>query len=175
MDNLINYTGFRQDIEAGFSDLIRDFNLEIITPYEGCYILHGEKCNIKFVYDRGDLDCGFLQISDSIYQPSYHVGLVCKYLYPQKEPTINDSINRDNKTKISGYAKIITLKLQNVLGGDFTWLADFLTEQNRINKLYAFAFKNFDGNNPILKKFWSNDESWQDDLKNYLKQNNIII
>ena len=53
MDLLSNYPEIREHIEISFHDLMSEFNLKLTSPFEGCYLLIGEKCKIKFTYDRG--------------------------------------------------------------------------------------------------------------------------
>ncbi len=51
--------------------------------------------------------------------------------------------------------------LKNILNGDFSWLKDFLKKQEREDKLSSFVIRKLGMDNPISKKFWGGDISWQ--------------
>jgi len=173
MDPLTNYHGFKEDIETVFKDLISEFDLKLIEPSEGLFLLRGEKCDLKFTYDRGDLVCSFKQPGDYIFNPGYQVWPVYRYLYPVKETAVKFT-NGDwgtPKQQLSGYSKVIQDHLKNILEGDFSWLVDYSMKVNEESRLTMFVFS-LDRNHPISKKFWSGDNSWKVDAENYLKQTN---
>ncbi len=125
MDLLRDYDGFQKDIEVAFTDLIQAFNLKLISPFEGCYVLKGEKCNIKFTFDRGDIFCCFLQVSESYYADGHNIYLIYRILFPYR-----DSGGKEIRTvfspkdQITGCAEFISDNLTSVLYGDFSWLND---------------------------------------------------
>jgi len=175
MDLLRNYRDFTKDIFDGFQSLRNEFDMRLITPSEGLYVLHNDKCGIKFTYDRGDVSCAFLRRSDSLYDYGYLVGSVFRYLHPDKIHD-NDSVREyDRRKQIFDYAKVINDHLKNVLEGDFTWLDGFLKNQDEWNKPLDFVLRNLPYEHPISKKLWSGDQSWRNDLQQYLNQNNIKI
>lgn len=173
MDLIINYPTFRQDIKDNFKDLIQEFDLKIIELHEGCYLLKGIKCNIRFTYDRGDISCHFKQVSDYQDSPGYNVWAVFKHLYPSKEVSDNTKESYDAKLQLLEYSNIVK-DLKSVLNGNFWWLGDFLQKEKRANKLLNYVLS-LDSENFISKKFWSGDISWQQDIEKYVNQNNINL
>ena len=176
MDLLRNYPEFREDIEIEFHDLMSEFNLKLISPFEGCYLLIGEKCKIKFTYDRGDVSCNFLQILDLPYDRGYNIPLVYRYLYPDDQH--NNGIEERVfvvKTEIKNLSSLVNNKLKRVLNGDFTWLEGFNKEMGQEDKLSLFVLFQLDVNNPIRRKFRNGDYTWRNELVEYLKKNNISL
>jgi hypothetical protein len=174
MDIVTNYRAFRQDIESSFKDLIQEFDLELIEPYEGYYLLLGAKCNIRITYDRGDISCQFKQISEPKDTPGYSIWAVYKFLCPLKEAADKSERTYNAKLQLVENSNMVK-NLKNVLNGDFSWLKDFIKKQERENKISSFVISNLNMDNPISKKFWSGDVSWQQDIEKYLHENNINL
>lgn len=173
MDLLTNYRAFRQDIEDSFKDLIQEFHLKLVEPYEGYYLLLGTKCNIRFTYDRGDISCQFKQISEPRDSPGYSVWAVYKFLWPLKEAADKSERTYDAKLQLVQNSNMIK-NMKNVLNGDFSWLKDFAKKQEREDKISLFII-DLSLDNPISKKFWGGDASWQQDIEKYLNENNISL
>jgi len=173
MDIVTNYRGFRQDVEDSFKDLIQEFDLKLIEPYEGYYLLLGTKCVIRIAYDRGDISCQFKQISEPRDSPGYSVWAVYKFIWPLKEAADKSERTYDAKLQLVENANMVK-NLKNVLNGDFSWLKDFLKKQEKENKMLDFIL-HLDYNNPIKQKFWAGDLSWQEDIEKYLDENNINL
>lgn len=173
MDLLTNYPAFKRDIEDGFKDLITEFDLKLVELTEGSYLLKGIKCNIRFNYDRGDISCDFKQVSEYQNSPGYGVWAVYKFLFPLKEAAGKSERIYDARLQLVEYSGIVR-NLKNVLSGDFSWLKGFVKEREKENKVLNFVL-HLDYNNPIKKKFWAGDLSWQQDVEKYLTENNIIL
>ena len=171
IDILTEYPVFKQDIEDSFKDLIKEFEVKLLELHRGCYLLEGEKCSIRFTYDRGDVSCHFKQPSEYKDSPGYNVWAVSKFLYSTKE---SSKIIFDARSQLFEYLDIIQSKLKNVLRGDFSWLTDFTKEKERENKILDFVL-GLDNDNLIKKKFWKGDLSWQEDIDRYLNENNIKL
>jgi hypothetical protein len=174
MDLLINYPEFKQEIEHSFHDLIIMFNLNLKELHEGSYLLEGLKCNIRFTYDRGDIFCDFKQPHEYQDSPGYGVWAVYKFLDPQKELIEKSERIYDTKLQLRYFSNLIQNNLENVLKGDFSWLKDFLKERERRNKMLNIAL-HLDRENPIAKKFWKGDQTWQNDIEEYVKENKINL
>lgn len=174
MDLLITYPNFKRDIEEAFQDLIEQFRLKLLELHEGSYLLKGAACNIKFGYDRGDTVCQFKQVAESYDTPGYSVLAVFKFLSPSKEAFSKHERIYDPRLQLIEYANMVR-DLKNVLNGDFSWLKDFIERQEREDKLSLFVIGNLSMDNPILKKFWSGDISWKQDIENYLRENNLSL
>jgi hypothetical protein len=173
MDLLTNYPAFIQDIEDSFKDLIQEFHLKLLELHEGCYLLEGARCNIRFTYDRGDISCHFKQVSEYQDSPGYGVWAVYRFLYPLKEASNKTERVYDSKLQLIEYSDVVK-KLKTVLAGDFSWLSNFVKKEEKENKTLNFILS-LDSENPISKKFWSQDISWQQDIEKYLNENNISL
>jgi len=174
MDLLITYPNFKRDIEYAFHDLIEEFHLKLLELGEGSYLLKGTTCNIRFGYDRGDTVCQFKQVTESYSSPGYSVLAVFKSLCPTKEASNKHERIYDARLQLLEYANMVR-NLKSVLNGDFSWLKEFIEKQEREDKLSLFVVSKLDMNNPISKKFWSGDMSWQQDLESYLRENNLSL
>jgi hypothetical protein len=173
MDVVTNYRGFRQDIEDSFRDLIQEFDLKIVEPYEGYYLLLGSMCIIRITYDRGDISCQFKQISEFRDSPGYSVWAVYKFLWPDKEAAEKSDRIYDPKLQLIENSNMVK-NMKNVFNGDFSWLNNFIKLEERDNKIFDFVM-HFDCDNPIKKKIWDGDASWQEDIEKYLHDNNINL
>lgn len=173
MDVVTNYRGFRQDVEDSFKDLIEEFDLKLVEPYEGYFLLSGTKCVIRIAYDRGDISCQFKQISEPRDSPGYSVWAVYKFLRPSQAAVDKSERIYDAKLQLVENSNMVT-NLKNVLNGDFSWLKDFLKKQEKENKIVDFIL-HLDYHNPIASKFWRGDPSWQNDIEKYLMENKIEL
>lgn len=167
MDALINYPEFEQDIKDAFKELMIEFTLTLLKLSDASYLLKGEKCNIRFNYDRGDVFCDFKQPHEDFSRPGYGVFEVSSFLNP------DEIIERvyDPRLQLSEYSRVIKLRLKNVLNGDFSWLRDL----SMLNKTISFALKNFNYYNPIRVKMRAGDKTWKIDVENYLNEHKIIL
>ncbi|MCO5948448.1 hypothetical protein [Mucilaginibacter flavidus] len=172
MDNLIDYADFKKDIENGFSELISEFDLELVCVRGGLYILRGANCILKFTFDRGDVFCEFKEPSDNIHTLGYGVFQVLKFLHSDVK-TNGSYINPTSQ--LLKYAKVICEYLKNVLNGDFSWLSAFLKSQSEYKKTINYIFDELNYYHPIARKMRSGDISWEQDFQNYLKENNIEL
>lgn len=167
---------FEQNIQIYFKDLIEEFNLQLVRPYENAdaFLLKGEKCDILFGYDRGETGCHFIPKTGQQFNPGYRVDLVYKFLYPSGGISdMGTSDYYDPKVQLSWYASIIQNDLKNVLNGDFTWLNDYIIKKDMHGYLTALALC-LDNNHPIHKKFVNGDPTWWADAKKYAVDNNFI-
>ncbi|WP_439698120.1 hypothetical protein ACFGVS_07640 [Mucilaginibacter sp. AW1-7] len=171
MDNLIDYADFKKDIANGFSELISEFDLELILIRNGLYILRGKNCILKFTFDRGDVFCEFKKTSDDIHTLGYGVFPVLKFLHS----AVKINISYDPGLQLLEYAKVISEHLKNVLNGDFSWLNEFLNSESELNKIMGYILENLSYHHPISKKMRSGDESWKQDFQKYIQENNIEL
>jgi hypothetical protein len=172
MGLLGNYQSFKEDIETTFKELIAEFHLELTEPYDGTFLLTGEKCIIRIIYDRGELGCMFKEISDEEINPGYEVWSVYRLLYPTREPVLKQS-NGDwgpPKEILTAYSEIIQSEFTNILNGDFSWVPDYGIDQNKEARLMVFVL-GLERTHPIFKKFLSGDTTWRIDAENHLAQN----
>ncbi|MDB4923615.1 hypothetical protein [Mucilaginibacter sp.] len=166
---------FEQSIQIYFQDLIEEFNLELIKPYENAdtFLLKGEKCDIEFSYDRGETGCAFIPKTSQQFNPGYRVDFVYKFLYPFGGFSDMAESTYDQKKQLSWYASIIQNDLKNVLKGDFSWLNDYITKKDMHGYLTALALC-LASNHPIHKKFVVGDPTWMADAEKYAIDNNFI-
>ncbi|MDP9077574.1 MAG: hypothetical protein M3O71_09150 [Bacteroidota bacterium] len=167
---------FEQSIQVYFQDLIEEFNLELIKPYESndIFLLKGGKCDIRFTYDRGETGCAFIPKTSQLFNPSYRVDFVYKFLYPFGGfSDLVTSNYYDPKIQLSWYASIIQNDLKNVLNGDFSWLNDYIIKEDMHGYLTELALC-LASNHPIHKKFVNGDPTWMADAKKYALDNNFI-
>ncbi|MDF2432688.1 MAG: hypothetical protein JWP44_2319 [Mucilaginibacter sp.] len=176
MDLLTNYSGFKEDIETAFKDLINEFDLTLTEPYVGSFLLKGPKCDITLYYDRGVISCAFKQITDKELDPAYEVWPVYRYLYHIEQlGKRDDSADWGSpKQQLVESSNIIQTKLKNILIGDFSWLDGYLKKEKREGQLTLFVF-DLDQNHPFKIKFWKGDPSWRADVEKYLLDNNIVL
>jgi hypothetical protein len=172
MDTLIDYQGFEDDIRNSFKDVISNFKFELIKISEGNYEMNNGQCRIIFTYDRGDVFCFLSNPQESNNLKKYTLWGVYRFLYPNDKP--------DNKwykaeIKLKNLANIAISKLGNVLLGDFSWVPDFVNEQNLLRNMIRYATNKLDRKNPIYRKFIEDDPSWILELKNYIIENNIHL
>ena len=173
MDLLTNYPAFKKDILDSFESLIQEFDFKLLELHEGCYLLKGTHCNLRFTYDRGDINCDFKHANEYQDSPGYSVEAVYKFLFPLKEATGKSGRIYDAKLQLMGLSHTIE-HLKNVLNGDFSWLNDFVNRRDRENRVFQFVLS-LGYNNPIQQKLWAGDLSWQQDIQKYLDENNIIL
>ena len=167
MDLLINYPEFEQDIKDAFRELTIEFALTFLKLSDSSYLLKGEKCNIRFNYDRGDVFCDFKQPHEDFSKPGYGIFEILNFLNPDE---ITERVY-DPRLQLFEYSRVIKLRLNNVLNGDFSWLRGL----SMLNKTISFVLKNFNYHNPIRVKMRAGDETWKIDIGNYLNENKIIL
>jgi hypothetical protein len=175
MDILRNYPTFRKDIENVFSPLIQEFHLKSLELYDGCYLLKGSKCSLRFTFDRGDISCQFKHQYGDPKAPGFDVISLYRFLYPIRKHKTDTEPNYNYKYQLSGLLEIIQKHFKNVMNGDFSWLTAFLEHENSESKLSRFVLTQLSSDHPIAQKFWGADETWKDDLKQYLLDNNLKI
>lgn len=172
---MANNFDFAQSIQLHFKDLISEFNLRLVKPYGGDdhFLLEGEKCDLRFIYDRGETCCAFEQKNQKLNH-GYQVDFVCRFLHPFDRISDEGTSNYyDAKIQLSWYASIIQNDLKNVIQGDFSWLNEYIKKKDMHGFLISLTFS-LEKGHPLRKKFDRNDETWQPDAEKYAFDNNFL-
>jgi hypothetical protein len=197
MDVLYNYPEFVNDIKEAFEDLIIEFDLNFEQIYEGRYILKGKYTVLVFNYDRGDIFCeirplvdepiikrtkifGLFETKSTTHKETYNtIGCsiygVFRYIYPSDSFLEGKERIYNPKLQLVESAKLISAKLRHIMGGDFSWLPGYLEKTDHTDKLLKYVLSNLNYEHPIKKKFWSGDITWERDVEDHLKENQITL
>lgn len=172
---MANSFDFGQSIRFHFKDLITEFNLRFDKPYADgdAFLLEGEKCDLRFTYDRGETGCAFKQ-KNQRFNPGYQVDFVCQFLHPFdriSDERTTDYYNPD--LVLAWYASIIQNDLKNVLQGDFSWLNDYILKKD-MHRYLGFLALSLEYDHPIHRKFIKGDATWYADAENYAFDNNLL-
>ena len=107
-------------INNSFKDIIHKADLTFKSYSQNNmdeYRLIGNKCQIRFVFDRGYISCTFI---NPMSQKVYHVAEVYKILYPD-ENAYSISLDVPYESQVDRYVQMIENKLMNIVEGDFSW------------------------------------------------------
>jgi hypothetical protein len=171
-DTTMNYSGFDRDIKDAFNEIIIEFRFTFYRIWNGCYELRNSYCILRFNFDRGDVSCSIRPVSSEVFGEG--IIPIVRYLFPN-DYSIDAHKIYDPRDQLFEYAIIIREKLANVIQGDFSWLEEFLKNEDRIRKMTGYIWDKLEKNDPIYIKFTKGDQTWQSDLEAYLLQNNIQL
>lgn len=176
------YKDFEPIIIEVFSSLIKSFELEVISKsndkFDELEFSNG-KCIIRFVYDMGSVGSVFInpiEKSNAMPRldalppdfPVYHIYSVHEFLYPNDKNKYGSGEWDFNK-QIYWAEKLISERFVNVLNGDFSWTHAYKQKDYRLSQKIEYMAKYFDFENPIQKKFYNGDISWEKDFDEYKK------
>jgi|SRR4029078_1589719 len=120
MNSAYHIDNFDQLVLHSFKSSIEKFNLKLVDKtdeFGSELLLVGDKCQLRFTYDRGDLRC---TIINPINNRRYLSNLIYKFLSGHNNEIVV-SINDPIPVQIEKYARMFTLRLSHILQGDFSW------------------------------------------------------
>ena len=178
MDALTNYTNFKNDIKSAFKNLIDKYQLDLIEVYPGCYELINLNCALRFTYDRGDINCNIRPVSvfknETESEYGYGINSVASYLLRSKNDLLSSKeLVYDARLQLARYAEIVEKYLTQVLEGDFSWLNGYIEKKRKLNIKIKYVLEQLEHKNLIYKKLMDGDDTWENDLDNYLKKKDI--
>ncbi|MES1182033.1 MAG: hypothetical protein ABUL44_04485, partial [Flavobacterium sp.] len=170
---------FPEDVLAAFEIIIKAHNL-FIEKKEDFYIgLSNQFVKIMFSFDKGTLYSELRKTDDDFTFPIFgvfsHINKIQAHEWFQNVK-IHQKTMSYPKFYLIEYAKLFENELATIFTGNFSWYSALRAALEYERHLVAIILgPQIDYNHPISQKFWKGDETWKQDLEQFIKEHGIKL